>query len=123
MWSLQKTVVGYIDIKQQEKYEKLKKAHSKLYWYFINATTTDDNNDDDNTPASFVTATATSNKSNNNCNHYNNDNVIIIITMIITIKIKSGCALKEKIIKVAVYVVRLISYSVKKMFLNSACMY
>ena len=71
MWSLQKTVVGYIDIKQQEKYEKLKKAHSKLHWYFINATATDDNNDNDNTPTSFVTAAATTNKSNNNCNHYN----------------------------------------------------
>ena len=58
--SLKKTVVEYIDIKQQETYEKLKNRgwYSKWYWYFINATTTDDNNNDDNTPASTATATA-----------------------------------------------------------------
>ena len=62
----------------------------KQYWYFINATTID-NNSCDNTPASAVTATATTNNSNN----YNNNNVIIEI--IITIKMKNGCALKRKI--------------------------
>ena len=89
-----KTVVGYIDIKQQETYEKLKNRgwYSKWYWYFINATTTDNNNNNDNTPASTVTATATTNNSNN----YNNN--VIIIKIIITIKMKSSCALK-KIIK------------------------
>ena len=77
--SLEKTVMGYTDIKQQETYEKLKNRvwHSKWYWYFINDTTADDNNND-NTPASSVTATATTNKSNNSCNNYNNFNVIII---------------------------------------------
>ena len=37
--------------------------------------------------------------------------------MIITIKMESSCALKE--LKVAIYIVRLISYLVKKMLLNS----
>ena len=57
--SLKKIVAGYIDIKWQETYEKLKNKgwYSKWYWYF-NATTTNDNNKDDNTPASTVTATA-----------------------------------------------------------------
>ena len=60
LWSLKKTKVGYIDLKQQETYEKLKNRrwYSKWYWYFNNATTNDDNNTDDNTPASTVTATA-----------------------------------------------------------------
>ena len=58
-------MVGYIDIKQQETYEKLKNRdwYSKWYWYFIDATTTDNNNDDDdNTPASTVTY-----RENNSC--------------------------------------------------------
>ena len=60
LWSLKKTVVGYIDITQQETYEKLKNRgwYRKWYWCFSNATTTNDNNNDDNTPASTVTATA-----------------------------------------------------------------
>ena len=83
--------MGYIDIKQQETYEKLKNRgwYSKWYWCFIYATTTDNNNDD-NAPASTVTATATTNNSNN----YNNNNVIII-KIIITIKMKSACTLKK----------------------------
>ena len=95
LWSLKKAVVGYIAIKQQETYEKLKTKgwYKKWYWYFINATTTDDKNNYDNTPVSTVTATTTTNKSSNNCNNYNNNNVIII-KIIITIKMKSGCALK-----------------------------
>ena len=82
--------MGYIDIKQQETYKKLKFKgwYSKWYWYFINVTTSDNNNDD-NTPASTVTATTTTNTSNN----YNNN--VIIIKIIITIKLKSGCALKK----------------------------
>ena len=100
MWSLKKTVVGYIDIKQQETYEKLKISksylgwHSKWYWYFINATTTDDNNNDNNTAASTVTATATTNKINGNCNNYNNSNVTIIKTTTI-IKMISALKLKK----------------------------
>ena len=88
----QKTVVGHIDIKQQEAYEKLKNRgwYSKWYWHFINATTTDNNNNDDNTSAGTVTATA----STNNSNKCNNNNVIII-KIIRTIKMKSGCALKK----------------------------
>ena len=39
----------------------------------------------------------TTNESNN-CNNYNNNNVLII-KMIVTIKMKSGCALKWKKIK------------------------
>ena len=60
LWSLKKTVVGYFDLKQQKRYEKLRNTgwYSKWYWYFNNATTTNDNNNDDNTPASAVTATA-----------------------------------------------------------------
>ena len=82
-------MVGYIDIKQQETYEKLKNRgwYSKWYWCFINVTTTDNNNDDDNTPSSTVTATATTNNSNNY-----NDNNVMIIEIIRTIKMKSGCA-------------------------------
>ena len=83
--------MGYIDIKQQETYGKLKNRgwYSKWYWHFINATTTDDNNnnDDDNTPASTTTDTATTNKSNNNCNNHNSNNVIII-KIITAIKMK-----------------------------------
>ena len=84
-------MVGYIDIKQQETYEKHKGKgwYSKWYWYFIYATTTDSNNND-NTPALTVTATATINNSNN----YNNYNVVII-KKIITIKMRGGCALKK----------------------------
>ena len=106
----------YIDIKQQETYEKLKNRgwYSKWYWYYINATTTDNNNNDDNTPASTVTTTDATNNSNN----YNNNNVIII-KIIITIKMKSGYALKKIIKSSYIYIVRLISYSVKKMLLNS----
>ena len=82
---------------------------SKWYWYFINPLSAnptkwsntlnidnnnnDNNNNDDNTLASTVTTTATI----NNSNSYNNNNVIII-KIIITIKMKSSCALK-KIIK------------------------
>ena len=65
---------------------------------------------DNNTPADTVTATATTNNSNN----YNN---VTITKIIITIKMKSGCALKKS--KVAIYILRLISYLVKKMRLNS----
>ena len=61
--------------------------------------------------------TATTNNSNNN-NNNNNHNNVIIIKMAITIKMKRGCALKKKLIA-AIYIVRLISYSVKKMLLNS----
>ena len=52
--------MGYINLKQQETYEKLKNRswYSKWYWYFNNATTTNDNKNDDNTLASAVTATA-----------------------------------------------------------------
>ena len=55
LWS----VVGYIDLEQNETYEKLKNRgwYSKWYWYFNNATTSNDNKNDDNTPASTVTAT------------------------------------------------------------------
>ena len=61
LWSLKKTEVGYIDLKQQETYEKLENRgwYSKWYWYFNNATTNVDYNTDDNSPASTVTATAT----------------------------------------------------------------
>ena len=94
LWSLKKTLAGYIHIKWQETYEKLKNRswYSKWYWYFVSATTTDDDNNDDNTPASTVTATTTSDESNNNCNHYNNK-IVIMIELIMTIKMKSGCAL------------------------------
>ena len=87
--------MGYIDIKQQETYEKHKNRgwYSKWYWYFTNAATTDNNNDDDNTPASIFTATTNNNNNNNNDNNNNNNNVIIM--KIITIKMKSGCALKK----------------------------
>ena len=80
LWSFKIIVVGYINIKQQKIYEKLKNRgwHSKWYWYFINATTTNDNNDDDNTPASTVTAIGFTIKSNNNYNSYNKNNVITI---------------------------------------------
>ena len=73
LWSLKKTVVGYIDIRQQKTYEKFKNRgwYSSKYWYFINATTTDNNNDDDDTAANTVTATGTTNKSNNNSDNYN----------------------------------------------------
>ena len=86
--------MGYIDIKQQETYEKLKNRgwYSKWCWHFINATTTDNINNDDNTAVSTVlTTTVTTNNSNN---HDNNN--VIIIKIIITIKMKSGCALKKK---------------------------
>ena len=53
----------------------------------------------------------TTNESNN-CDDYNNKNIIII--KIKTIKMKSGCALKLKKIKVAKYIARLIYYSVKR---------
>ena len=58
--SWKKTLVRYIDFKQQETYEKLKNRgwYSKWYWYLNNATTTNDNKNDDNAPASTVTATA-----------------------------------------------------------------
>ena len=86
----QKSWVQYIDIKQQETYEKLKNKgwYSTWYWHFINATTTDNNNDD-NTPAITVSTTATTNNSNN----YNNNVTITKIT--ITIKLKSGCVSKK----------------------------
>ena len=110
--------MGYIDLKQQETYEKLRNRgwYSKWYWYFNNVTTTNDNNNDGNTLASTVTATA---NSCNNCNNYNNNNVIIM-KIIIAIKMKSGCALKWKKVKRSyIYIIPLISYSVKKMLLNS----
>ena len=60
LWSLKKTVVGYIDLEQKETYEKLKNRgwYSKWYWYFNNATKLSWLSDDlknDNTPASTVT--------------------------------------------------------------------
>ena len=86
---LKRTVVGCINIKQQETYEKLKIRdwYRKWYWYFNNATINNDNNNDDNTSAGITT------NESNNCNNYNNNNVIIR-KIIITIKMKSGCALE-----------------------------
>ena len=54
LWS----VVGYIDLEQNETYEKLKNRgwYSKWYWYINNAITSNDNKNG-NTPASTVTAT------------------------------------------------------------------
>ena len=96
--SLKKAVVGYIDIKQQETYGKLKNRgwYSKWYWYFINAITTYDNNNDDNTPASTVTATAITNESNNNCNNYDNNNNVILIKINNENKNKKWFCIKQK---------------------------
>ena len=60
LWSLKKTVVGYIDLEQKEIYQKLKNRgwYSKWNWYFNNATKLSWLSDDlknDNTPASTVT--------------------------------------------------------------------
>ena len=88
----------------------------KWYWYFINAITTENNNnnDDDNTAAgTFVTTTATANNSNNY-----NDNNVIIIQIIITIKIKSGCALKKVIKSSYIYCSPHFLFG-EKMLLNS----
>ena len=77
-------VVGYIDVKQQETFEKLKNRG----WYSTY---------DDNTAVSTATATtitSSTNKSHNNSNIYNKVNVIMI-KRIITTKMKSGCALKK----------------------------
>ena len=75
-------MVGYIDVKQQETYQKLKNRGCT---------------------ATATTITVTTNKSNNNSNNYNsnvsNTNVIIIII----IKIKIGKALKK--LKVALHIV------------------
>ena len=75
-------MVGYIDVKQQETYQKLKNRGCT---------------------ATATTITVTTNKSNNNSNNYNsnvsNTNVIIIII----IKIKIGKALKN--LKVALHIV------------------
>ena len=124
LWSFKKTVVGYIGVKQQETYEKLKNRdwYRKWYWYIINATTANDNNNNnDKTVASTATAvTATTNKNDNNNNinnnNNNNDNVIIIK---LAVKMKSGCALKK--IEVAIYIVRLIFYSVKNICSLTLC--
>ena len=84
--------MGYIDIKQQETYKKLKNRgwYSKCYW-FVNATTTttDNDNNHDNISASTVTTTATTN------NTINNNNNVTIIKIITTIKMKNGCALQK----------------------------
>ena len=87
------------------------------YWpeYSFNAITTDNNNndDDDNTAAgTFVTTTATANNSNNNNNN------IIIIQIIITIKMKSGCALKKVIKSSYIYCLPHFLFG-EKMLLNS----
>ena len=88
-------------------------GYSKRYWYFINSTTTtNDNNNDDDASAGTITATATT----NNINNYNTNNVILI-KIIITIKMKSGYALKK--LKVAIYIARFIFYSLKKMIVKS----
>ena len=102
------------NIKQQETYEGLKIEVDNVsdIDVILNTTTTDNNNNDDNTPTNTVTTTATT----NNSNSYNNNDAIIV-RIIITIKMKSSCALKK--LKVAIYIVLLISYSVKKMLLNS----
>ena len=75
-------MVGYIDVKQQETYQKLKNRGCT---------------------ATATTITVTTNKSNNNSNNSNsnvsNTNVIIIII----IKIKIGKALKK--LKVALHIV------------------
>ena len=74
--------MGYIDVKQQETYQKLKNRGCT---------------------ATATTITVTTNKSNNNSNNYNsnvsNTNVIIIII----IKIEIGKALKK--LKVALHIV------------------
>ena len=80
------TFTTYTNINSLKKL-KYRGWYSKGYWYFINAATTDNSNNDDNTPASVVTLTATTNNSNNNNN--------VIIIKIITIKMKSGYALKK----------------------------
>ena len=92
LWSLKKTVVGYIDLEQKETYEKLKNRgwYSKWYWYFNNAITSNDNKNDI-TLLVLLLLLLTTNESSN-CNSYNNNDVLIIKIMIITIKTKSGCA-------------------------------
>ena len=104
LWSFEKTVVGYIGVKQQETYEKLKNRdlHRKWYWYIINASTaTDNNNNNDKTVATTATATAITNNNNNNNNNKNNNddnnntNAIIMQLIILAVKMKSGCALKK----------------------------
>ena len=86
-----------------------------MIWYFIEATATDDN-DDDNTPSSTVTTTANTNNSNN----YNNNN-IIIIKIIITIKMKSGCALIKIIKSSYIYCSPVLLFREKNASLLCAC--
>ena len=92
LWSLKKTVVGYIDLEQKETYKKLKievdivsdtgilimllLVITKMIILLL----------------VLLLLLLTTNESNN-CNNYNNNNVLII-RIIITIKIKSGRALK-----------------------------
>ena len=92
LWSLKKTVVGYIDLEQKETYKKLKievdivsdtgilimllLVITKMIILLL----------------VLLLLLLTTNESNN-CNNYNNNDVLII-NIIITIKMKSGCALK-----------------------------
>ena len=92
LWSLKKTVVGYIDLEQKETYKKLKievdivsdtgilimllLVITKMIILLL----------------VLLLLLLTTNESNN-CNNYNNNDVLII-KIIITIKMKSGCALK-----------------------------
>ena len=92
-----KAVVGYIGLEQKKTCEKLKNRgwYSEWYWYF--------NNDTMITNMMIILLLVllllllTINESNN-CNNYNNNHVLII-KIVITIKIKSGCASKWKKIK------------------------
>ena len=92
LWSLKKTVVGYIDLEQKETYKKLKievdivsdtgilimllLVITKMIILLL----------------VLLLLLLTTNETNN-CNNYNNNDTLII-NIIITIKMKSGCALK-----------------------------
>ena len=88
--------MGYIDLEQKKTYEKLKNRgwYSKWYWYFNNATTSNDNKMMIILLLELLLLLLTTNESND-CNNYNNNNALIV-KIIITIKMKSACALKWK---------------------------
>ena len=90
LWYVNKLVVGYIDVKQQETYETLKKTTT--------TTTIDNNNNDDNNAANTATTTtitASTNKCHNRSNNYDNNTLIIIKIIIIIMKNEKWLCIKK----------------------------
>ena len=118
LWSLKKTEVGYINLKQQEHMKSLKIEVDivsdtdiliMLLLMMITILMI--------IPLLVLLLLLLTTNESNNCHNYSNNNVIIIKIIIITIKMKRACALKWKKDNESRYnTLFMVSGSIKKLF-------